>query len=117
VLSRAEVRRLLAAIDNLKHKALVMLIYSGGLRVGEAVRLRLKDLDVDQKMVRVRARGTRIATHYWPIARSSGWQNTAVSTNPLDGSSLARGPIGISARASCRSWCKARPTARASASG
>lgn len=55
VLSRDEVRRLLTAISNLKHKALVMLIYSGGLRVGEAVRLRLEDLDVDRKMVLVRA--------------------------------------------------------------
>ncbi|MGH7468081.1 MAG: tyrosine-type recombinase/integrase [Longimicrobiales bacterium] len=55
VLSRAEVRRLLDAITNLKHKALFMLIYSGGLRVGEVVRLKLEDIDTDRKLVKVKA--------------------------------------------------------------
>jgi site-specific recombinase XerD len=55
VLSRGEVRRLLSAITNLKHKTLVMLIYSGGLRVGEAVKLKPADVDTERKLVRVKA--------------------------------------------------------------
>lgn len=54
VLSRAEVIRILAAIRNRKHRAIVLLIYSAGLRVSEAVRLRPEDLDVDRRLVRVR---------------------------------------------------------------
>lgn len=54
VLSRAEVVRVLAAIRNPKHRALALLIYSGGLRVSEAVRLRPADLDVDRRLIRVR---------------------------------------------------------------
>jgi len=42
-LSREEVMRLLAAVDNLKHRAVLTVIYSAGLRVSEAVRLRIED--------------------------------------------------------------------------
>ena len=39
---------------NHKHRALLMLLYSAGLRVGELVRLRPADLDLDRGMIRVR---------------------------------------------------------------
>jgi site-specific recombinase XerD len=39
---------------NLKHRALLMLVYCAGLRVGEVVRLRPADLDVDRGLLRVR---------------------------------------------------------------
>jgi site-specific recombinase XerD len=55
VLGRDEVSRLLAAVTNPKHRALLMLIYCGGLRVGEAVRLKLEDIDGDRDLIRVRA--------------------------------------------------------------
>jgi len=51
VLSREEVISILSNIDNLKHKTLLMLIYSAGLRVGEAVRLRISDIDSDRKLI------------------------------------------------------------------
>jgi site-specific recombinase XerD len=40
VLSQDEVARLLSATENIKHRALMMVIYSGGLRVSEAVGLK-----------------------------------------------------------------------------
>lgn len=49
-------RRLLAAVDNPKHLALLMLLYSAGLRAGEVVRLRVEDIDDDRGLVHV-ARG------------------------------------------------------------
>lgn len=49
VLTEDEVSRLLQAIDNLKHKCILMLIYSGGLRLGEVVQLRLVDLQPTQQ--------------------------------------------------------------------
>lgn len=53
VLSQNEVRHILDNVKNLKHKAILFLIYSSGLRVGEVVRLRLKDIDSDRMLIHV----------------------------------------------------------------
>src|SRR5690606_34646156 len=45
VLSKGEVRSIIDATHNLKHKTLLSLIYSGGLRIGEAINLRIDDVD------------------------------------------------------------------------
>ncbi len=47
VLTESEVERLFRALGNPKHKCILMLIYSGGLRLGELIRLRLDDLEPD----------------------------------------------------------------------
>ncbi|MDH4068896.1 MAG: phage integrase N-terminal SAM-like domain-containing protein [Ignavibacteria bacterium] len=47
VLSEQDVLAIFEATENLKHKALLMLVYSAGLRVGEAVNLRWEDLDIE----------------------------------------------------------------------
>ena len=54
VLSEEEVRRLFDGVSNLKHKSLLMLTYSAGLRVGEVVRLRWEDLDEQRGMMHIR---------------------------------------------------------------
>lgn len=54
VLTRDEVRRLYTAISNPKHRALIMLLYSAGLRVGEVVRLRPEDLDEERRLIHIR---------------------------------------------------------------
>ncbi|MEN8376683.1 MAG: tyrosine-type recombinase/integrase, partial [Gemmatimonadota bacterium] len=54
VLSPEEVARLLEKTRNPKHRALLMLLYSAGLRVGELIRLRPADLELDRGMIRVR---------------------------------------------------------------
>ena len=43
VLSRVELGRLFEAVEQPKHRALLMTIYAGGLRVSEAVNLQVKD--------------------------------------------------------------------------
>jgi len=53
VLSEEEVTALLNVTPNLKHKAILMTIYSAGLRVGEAVRLYLSDIDSKRMQIRV----------------------------------------------------------------
>ena len=45
VLSMEEVSRLLTCIDNLKHRVLLKTIYSAGLRVGEAIRLKKEHIE------------------------------------------------------------------------
>ena len=44
VFSKSEVGELINVIDNIKHKAMIALIYSAGLRKGEVIKLRLKDI-------------------------------------------------------------------------
>ena len=55
VFSQPEVKRLLAATDNLKHRLLLQTVYSAGLRVSELVRLKPKHIesDADRMMIRV----------------------------------------------------------------
>ena len=53
LLSKEEVSRLLQAPTNLKHRALLTLIYSSGLRVSEAVTLKARHIESDQMMLRV----------------------------------------------------------------
>jgi integron integrase len=53
VLSRAEVRRVLSHLDG-QFFLIAGLLYGSGLRVLEALRLRVKDVDLDQRMVLVR---------------------------------------------------------------
>lgn len=68
VLSPEEVAALLARTRNLKHRALLMLLYSSGLRVGEVVRLRVDDLETDRRLLRVR-RGKGRKDRYTLLAR------------------------------------------------
>ncbi|WP_308722238.1 tyrosine-type recombinase/integrase [Paenibacillus polysaccharolyticus] len=54
VMSETEVTQLLKAVTNLKHKTILYLTYSTGLRVGEVVRLRYSDLDIERQTIIVR---------------------------------------------------------------
>lgn len=54
VLSEKEVTQLMKAVTNLKHKTILYLTYSAGLRVGEVVRLRYSDLDIERQTIIVR---------------------------------------------------------------
>jgi integrase/recombinase XerD len=69
VLSVNEVARLIDATSNLKHKALLMLIYSSGLRAGESVHLKLEDIDSSRMLVHVR-RGKGAKDRYTLLAPS-----------------------------------------------
>ena len=53
VLSREEVARIFDTIENKKHRAILLLIYSSGLRIGEAIRLKIEDIDSERMLVHV----------------------------------------------------------------
>ncbi|MEK7077889.1 MAG: tyrosine-type recombinase/integrase [Patescibacteria group bacterium] len=54
VLSHEEIEKILSTIANAKHHLLIALAYSAGLRVSEAINLRVRDLQPDELMVTVR---------------------------------------------------------------
>jgi len=54
VLSQQDVLRIMKAVDNNKHRAILFLIYSAGLRVGEVVRLRPEDIDSKRRLIHVK---------------------------------------------------------------
>lgn len=60
VLNEAEISRLFRAIENKKHKAIVFIAYSSGLRVSEVVNLKIKDVDTQRMTLFIeRAKGKK----------------------------------------------------------
>jgi site-specific recombinase XerD len=55
ILSEGEVTRLLKASNNIKHRCMLMIIYSAGLRLGEVINLQLTDIQSDIKRIYIRA--------------------------------------------------------------
>lgn len=53
-MSGEEVFRILSSVANVKHKAILMLIYSAGLRVSEVVKLRVEDIDTQRKLIHLK---------------------------------------------------------------
>lgn len=85
-LSQEEIRRFLAVIRNVKHKALFMTAYGTGLRAAELVELRVEDIDSAAMLIRVREGKGRKERHvklsplllkvlrdYYQARRPQGW--------------------------------------------
>lgn len=86
LLTRGEVRRILQACPNPKHRMLLELTYGCGLRVSEAVSLKVRDIDGERSMLRiVQAKGAkdRLVTlsaslltrlrYYWALCHPEVW--------------------------------------------
>ena len=55
VLTKEEIKKLLAVTKNSKHRLLIELMYSSGLRVSECVSLKINDLELSERMATVRS--------------------------------------------------------------
>jgi len=53
VLSKEEILDILRNTRNIKHRAILALIYSAGLRISELLNLRLSDIDIDRKQLTI----------------------------------------------------------------
>lgn len=53
VLSTEEVKRIINSIENIKHRAIISTIYSCGLRISEAVNLKINDIDSSAMTVKI----------------------------------------------------------------
>ncbi len=51
VLAKEEIVKMIKMTDNLKHKLMIQILYSSGLRVSEIVNLKINDVDFNRKIV------------------------------------------------------------------
>ncbi len=70
VLSKNEIKEMINATKYLKHKALISLIYSCGLRRSEAINLILSDIDSKRMLVKIRG-GKGKKDRYVPLAKGT----------------------------------------------
>ena len=54
VMSKEEVQQLLNQVHNLKHKTILILIYSCGLRISELINLKIEDIDSKRMLIQIR---------------------------------------------------------------
>jgi len=86
VLSKGEVNAVLDHVRKLKYRAILMTIYSGGLRLGEAIHLKVPDIDSQRMLIRVSQgkghkdrytllgnRTLEILRDYWKKYRPKDW--------------------------------------------
>jgi integrase/recombinase XerD len=104
VLSQQEVQAILSATGNLKHRALLMTIYSAGLRISEVVHLKVSDIDSQRMTIRVQQgkggkdrytllarRTVEVLREYWREYRPSDWLFPGKpATRPLSVSAVQR---------------------------
>jgi integrase/recombinase XerD len=102
VLSPDEAALFLAAIKNLKYRAVLSLCYGAGLRISEALHLQVGDIDSKRMMIRVRqAKGHKdryvmlspklleLLREYWKKDRPSTWLFPGrCKDHPLDATTL-----------------------------
>ena len=76
VWSRQDIAKLLKQVKNLKHKAMLALLYSAGLRIGELLNLRISDINADRMQIRIeqgkgkKDRYTILSAEILPLLRS-----------------------------------------------
>ncbi|MBN2039890.1 MAG: tyrosine-type recombinase/integrase [Spirochaetes bacterium] len=86
ILNSDEIARLLSALKNIKHRTLLMLAYSGGLRVSDVVKLKISDIDSERKLLHIKnAKGRKDRytllsdaalqnlREYWKIYKPETW--------------------------------------------
>ena len=86
VFDLAEIKALLSVVENLKHKAILTITYSAGLRISEAAHLKVTDIDSKRMMVRVQqGKGSKdrytilsqtaleCLRQYWKAYRPAQW--------------------------------------------
>ena len=104
VLSPKEINTIFEVITNLKHKAILMTIYSAGLRVSEAAHLKVSDIDSQRMQIRIRSgKGNKdrycmlsqtlleVLRRYWYAYQPSDWLFPSIEKDqPLSTRSIQR---------------------------
>jgi len=91
VLSRAEVRAVLDALEGTP-RLVAALLYGAGLRLAEALDLRIKDLDMDRRQIAVRqGKGRKDRMTMLPDSLAAQLQSHLVDVRRMHNADLARG--------------------------
>ena len=104
VLDKEEVESLFSVTKNLKHRAILMLIYSSGLRLMEAAHLKVTDIDSKRMLLRIKqGKGRKdrytilskvaleVLREYWSQYRPKEWLFAGrFPGKPLTGRSIQR---------------------------
>ncbi|MDR1947924.1 MAG: tyrosine-type recombinase/integrase [Spirochaetaceae bacterium] len=85
VLSKTEINHMLNTEKNPKHRLLLMLAYSSGLRVSEVVALREEHIDFSRKTILVRAGKGRRDRYTLLSARAAQFIQSFCALYPIDG--------------------------------
>jgi integrase/recombinase XerD len=102
ILSREEVALFLDSVASLKHRTILMTCYAAGLRITEATRLKITDIDSQRMMIRVEQGKNQkdryvmlspqlleILRAYWTVARPKGW----LFPGDMPGQPITRGAV------------------------
>lgn len=104
VLDKEEVESLFSVTKNIKHRAILMLIYSSGLRLMEAARLKVTDIDSKRMLVRIKQgkgrkdrytilskTALKVLREYWSQYRPKEWLfEGRLPGRPLTGRSIQK---------------------------
>lgn len=112
VLSEDEMQRLLYHTHNVKHRCLLFMLYSAGLRMSELLSLKWNDIDVDRKVIYIRnakGRKDRITLlsqvaytyiqHYRELYKSETWVFEGADKNQYSARSVNNVVKAAAARA------------------
>jgi site-specific recombinase XerD len=115
VLSRDEVARLIEAAANLRHRTILMTLYSTGMRCSELCHLRPEDIDRERMVVRIRqGKGgkdrevplspklhAQLRMYYRSVKRRNGWLFPSVQTRRPD-QPITQKTVWHACREACR---------------
>jgi site-specific recombinase XerD len=118
ILSREEVMHFLDSIDSIKHRAILMTAYAAGLRVSEAIHLKVTDIDSQRMMLRVdqgkgrKDRYIMLSPHllevlrdYWKTLRPKLW----LFPGDLIGQPITRSAVELACQKAHRASGIAKP--------
>ncbi len=113
VLSPTELGGFFRAVTNLKHRTVLMTMYAAGLRISEALKLQLADIDSQRLLIRVeQGKGRRdrytilpstlleVLREYWKVYRPQSWLFPGKAPHrPLELSAVQRAAVQARRRA------------------
>ena len=118
ILSREEVMHFLDSVDSLKHRTILMTAYAAGLRISEAIHLKVTDIDsqrmtlrVDQgkgrkdRYVMLSPRLLEVLRAYWKAVRPTLW----LFPGDLNGQPITRSAVELACQKAHRASGIAKP--------
>jgi len=118
ILSREEVMHFLDSVDSLKHRTILMTAYAAGLRVSEAIHLKVTDIDSQRMTLRVdQSKGRKdryvmlsprlleVLRAYWKTTRPKLW----LFPGDLSGQPITRCAVELACQKAHRASGIAKP--------